>query len=733
MDVINFSGGGAMSEPAADPILEAVGNVARAGVVPVISAGNDRDEFGFGTVGSPGVADEAISVAAVSNSHVFAPPLRVLAADAPVSLQTIPMAAAFERARHRPAADARRRRRRSWAGTADRSTRSSAASASTRTTRTRPSSRRGRSPAWSRSRRAARAPSSRRPSGRRPPARSGCPRRQPLRRGKRDPAGAAGSGGDDRRPRRTADCARTWRRRAAGRPSAGREADRDRDRAERHRHELLVRGADELRALAQAGRRRAGRPDPLVDLAGVGGRRHPVRGLRRDEHVGAARRRCRRAPAPGPPDVDAAPDAVGVRPTAVPAWGNTARTQEAPVLLQGGGLVDVMRADEPLLFTSPVSLSFGDVNVNRGPQTRAPRDAARRRGRWGGHMVGGAGSAGGVSRRKRRARPAGDDRAGRKRPPGCHGSRAGRRGRGRQLRLHRAATRRRHPQDPVLLRRHAPRARAAAPRRTAPGVQHRRHARRRLPRERLPLPVVAVRPACRLPVRPLDAAGRSRGPLLRADRRARRQLRRRRVVWPADRRPDRPVDPRVARRERRPGTGRDADQRQQLHLRLLVRRGRGRRSRSRGRSATGCRSTPGRDRFTDVPLHGPYVLKAWQNDVYPPLVAHRLRTRHRGTAARDRAGARLPRQRSRFRDRPVVARPCVPPRPRRRLGVRPAHGLRDLRAPCGGARDPRRADERDDPRRRLPGGEERLDPGRQRFSRTPRSRASSCAAWPARR
>ena len=28
----------------------------------------------------------------------------------------------------------------------------------------------------------------------------------------------------------------------------------------------------------------------------------------------------------------------------------------------------------------------------------------------------------------------------------------------------------------------------------------------------------------------------------------------------------------------------------------------------------------GRDRFTGVPRHGPYVLKAWQNDVYPPLV-----------------------------------------------------------------------------------------------------------------
>src|SRR3954447_12748070 len=50
-------------------------NTAAAGVVPVIAAGNDRDDFGFGTAGSPGTAPDAISVAAVSNSQVFAPAL----------------------------------------------------------------------------------------------------------------------------------------------------------------------------------------------------------------------------------------------------------------------------------------------------------------------------------------------------------------------------------------------------------------------------------------------------------------------------------------------------------------------------------------------------------------------------------------------------------------------------------------------------------------------------------
>src|SRR5439155_25054234 len=70
MDVINFSGGGAATEPANDALLDAVRNVAAAGVVPVIAAGNDRDSLGLGTVGSPGSAPDAITVAAVSNTHV---------------------------------------------------------------------------------------------------------------------------------------------------------------------------------------------------------------------------------------------------------------------------------------------------------------------------------------------------------------------------------------------------------------------------------------------------------------------------------------------------------------------------------------------------------------------------------------------------------------------------------------------------------------------------------------
>ncbi|HVA31590.1 MAG TPA: S8 family serine peptidase, partial [Gaiellaceae bacterium] len=90
MDVINFSGGGPQTDPANDALIEAIHNVAAAGVVPVIAAGNDRDDFGLGSAGSPGTAPDAISVAAVSNSHVFAPALDVTAPGAPDIVKGIP-------------------------------------------------------------------------------------------------------------------------------------------------------------------------------------------------------------------------------------------------------------------------------------------------------------------------------------------------------------------------------------------------------------------------------------------------------------------------------------------------------------------------------------------------------------------------------------------------------------------------------------------------------------------
>ncbi len=89
MNVINFSGGGPQTDPANDAMYEAVHNTVLAGVVPVIAAGNDREDFGYGTAGSPGSAPDAITVAAVSNSHVFAPALSVIGA--PPGLGAVPI------------------------------------------------------------------------------------------------------------------------------------------------------------------------------------------------------------------------------------------------------------------------------------------------------------------------------------------------------------------------------------------------------------------------------------------------------------------------------------------------------------------------------------------------------------------------------------------------------------------------------------------------------------------
>jgi minor extracellular serine protease Vpr len=92
MNVINFSGGGPQTDPVNDAMYETIHNVVLAGVVPVIAAGNDRDDFGLGTTGSPGTAPDAIAVAATSNNHVFAPALGVV--NGPPSLGAIPLQSA---------------------------------------------------------------------------------------------------------------------------------------------------------------------------------------------------------------------------------------------------------------------------------------------------------------------------------------------------------------------------------------------------------------------------------------------------------------------------------------------------------------------------------------------------------------------------------------------------------------------------------------------------------------
>jgi hypothetical protein len=72
MDVVNLSLGEPEVEPSRDLVVRALEGAAAAGVVPVVAAGNDFDEFGFGSVGSPANTPSAITVAAASKADVLA-------------------------------------------------------------------------------------------------------------------------------------------------------------------------------------------------------------------------------------------------------------------------------------------------------------------------------------------------------------------------------------------------------------------------------------------------------------------------------------------------------------------------------------------------------------------------------------------------------------------------------------------------------------------------------------
>jgi subtilisin family serine protease len=66
MDVINLSLGEPEISPGRDLVIRAIDGAAAAGVVPVVSAGNDFGAFGRGSVSSPGAAAGAITVGATT-------------------------------------------------------------------------------------------------------------------------------------------------------------------------------------------------------------------------------------------------------------------------------------------------------------------------------------------------------------------------------------------------------------------------------------------------------------------------------------------------------------------------------------------------------------------------------------------------------------------------------------------------------------------------------------------
>jgi subtilisin family serine protease len=94
MNVINLSIGEPEVEPRRDIVVQALDNAAKAGVVPVVAAGNDYDVAGLGSIDSPGSASAAITVAASTMGNGGTRPDHIAdfssAGPTPVSLQLKP-------------------------------------------------------------------------------------------------------------------------------------------------------------------------------------------------------------------------------------------------------------------------------------------------------------------------------------------------------------------------------------------------------------------------------------------------------------------------------------------------------------------------------------------------------------------------------------------------------------------------------------------------------------------
>jgi minor extracellular serine protease Vpr len=372
MDVINFSGGGPQVDPANDALIEAIHNVAAAGVVPVIAAGNDRDDFGLGSAGSPGTAPDAISVAAVSNTHVFAPALDVTAPNAPDLLKGIP----FTGANGTPAPSA-------WASTQQ----TLVDVGSVVGLDGRPVERHLCGPAGKLDS----------TQGQLPP-RSLTGAIVLVQRGlctfatKADQAKAAGAIGivfsDNRQGEANGIPARLS---LPGGMIANLDGDhlqaylattggRTTVRIGHDPLELETGRSGVITSFSSGGPTAFGH-DLKPDISAPGGQilsstlpntsasRFAVfdgTSMATPHVAGAAALLLELHRGWTPAQVKSA-----LVSTAGAAWGDTARTQEAPVTLEGGGLVSLPNATDPQLFTDPVSLSFEDLVVTRGAASRA--------------------------------------------------------------------------------------------------------------------------------------------------------------------------------------------------------------------------------------------------------------------------------------------------------------------------------------------------------------------------
>jgi minor extracellular serine protease Vpr len=370
MDVLNFSGGGPAIDPANDGLVEAANNVAAAGVVPVISAGNDRDEFGLGSVGTPSTAPGAISVAAVSNEHMFAPALTVTSASAPANLRQVP----FEGGGGQPAPA-------EW-GSSDHVLVDPGTIVGTNGA---PVDRFlcGAGP------RVNDPLSTTLPSGSLQGAialvfRGSCTFDSKARRARA--AGAIGLIVVDNRPGEATIIP------AILPIPAGSIADLDgvrlRDyldsaggrapiRVGRATEEIVTGRSGVVMYFSSAGPSAFGH-QIKPDLAAPGGQ---ILSSTLPEYAGSPFAVFDGTSMAAPHVTGAAALLLELHPgwtpaqvksalvtTAGPAWADTARTIEAPVALEGGGLINVAAANDPKLFTDPVSLAFDDLDLNHGPQ-----------------------------------------------------------------------------------------------------------------------------------------------------------------------------------------------------------------------------------------------------------------------------------------------------------------------------------------------------------------------------
>jgi subtilisin family serine protease len=72
MNVLNLSLGEPEVDPARDIVVQAIDAAARAGVVSVVAADNQFEQYAYGSISSPGNAPDAITVAATTDSDVIA-------------------------------------------------------------------------------------------------------------------------------------------------------------------------------------------------------------------------------------------------------------------------------------------------------------------------------------------------------------------------------------------------------------------------------------------------------------------------------------------------------------------------------------------------------------------------------------------------------------------------------------------------------------------------------------